>query len=168
MLGVSDRTNILRKMRNKFQNPARIRALAVLSRIRNRGETPTIAAALEHTTLRTVRKYVGKQLRRGRTGRYTATRSDTLRRDITVLGSDGYVPTVVRSSKQAQLASAHLIAVNRFLRPGGDENWLKLFIGKRVGGVELLTDPQRLREFAEADLVKLDGLYRNNRGGTER
>jgi hypothetical protein len=154
----------MKRKRNQFQNPARLRALAVLARIRNRGESPTEAAALEHTTLRTVRKYVGKQLKRGPKGRYTATRSDTLRRDITVLGWDGYLPVVVRSSKQAQLASAHLVAVNRFLSPPGDLEWLKPFVGKRVGGVELLTDPERLRLFAEADLVKLDSLYRNNRG----
>jgi hypothetical protein len=43
--------------------------------------------------------------------------------------------------------------------------WLKPFIGKRVGGVELLTDPDRLREFADAGLVKLDALYRQNHGG---
>ena len=41
-------------------------------------------------------------------------------------------------------------------------------MGKRVGGVELLTDPDRLQIFDDADLVKVDGLYRNNRGGTER
>jgi hypothetical protein len=81
------------------------------------------------------------------------------------LGFDGYVPVVVRSSNQAQLASAHLIAVNRFLRTG-DFEWLKPFVGQRVGGVKLLTDPDRLQILAEADLVKSDGLYRNNRGNT--
>ena len=81
-----------------------------------------------------------------------------------MLGFDGYVPVTVRSSKQAQLASEHLIAVGRFLRTG-DTEWLKPFIGKHVGGVELLTDPDRLRELADAGLVKLDALYRNNRAG---
>jgi len=168
MLDVSDRICILRNMKRKqFQNPARLRALAVLARVRSRGESPTEAAALEHTTLRTVRRYIGKQLRRGPTGRYTATRSDSLRRDLTVLGFDGYVSVVVRSSKQAQLASAHLVAVNRFLRPPGDSEWLKPFVGKRVGGVELLTDPERLQILADADQVKLDGLYRHNPAGRE-
>jgi hypothetical protein len=37
-----------------------------------------------------------------------------------------------------------------------------------VGGVELLTDPDRLRELADAGLVKLDALYRDQRGGTEK
>ena len=82
-------------------------------------------------------------------------------------GFDGYEPVVVRSSKQAHLASEHLIAVGRFIRTG-DAEWLKPFVGKRVGGVELLTDPDRLGIFADAGLVKLDSLYRENRGGREK
>jgi hypothetical protein len=83
------------------------------------------------------------------------------RREINILGFDGYVPVAVHSSKPAKLASRHLIAVGRFLRTGEGE-LLKPFVGKRVGGVELLTDSDRLRILAEADLVKLDALYRNN------
>lgn len=161
---VPDRTSILPSMkRNQFQSPARLRALSVLARMRSRGESLSQAARLEHTTPRTVRKVVGKQLRRGTSGRYSATGGDTLRRDLNVLGSEGYVPVTIRSWKQAQLASEHLIAVGRFLRTG-DAEWLKPFVGKRVGGVELLTDPDRLGVFADAGLVKLDALYREHRG----
>jgi hypothetical protein len=135
--------------------------------MRSRAESLTAAAHFEHTTTRVVRKYVGKQLRRGASGRYSATRGDRLRRDLSVLGTDGYEPVVVRSWNQAQLASSHLVAVNRFLRTG-DREWLKPFVGKRVGGVELLTDPDRLHVLADADLVKLDALYRDQRGGTEK
>ncbi len=151
----------------KVDHPARLRALSVLARMRSRGESLSQAARLEHTTPRTVRKLLGRQLKRGTSGRYSATRGDTLRRDLNVLGSEGYVPITVRSSKQAHLASEHLIAVGRFLRTG-DTEWLKPFVGKRVGGVELLTDPDRLHELADAGLVKLDALYRGNRVGTEK
>jgi hypothetical protein len=147
----------------KVNRVARSRALAVLARMRSRGESLSQAARLERTTPRTVRKIVGKQLKRGASRRYSATRGDTLRRDLSVLGFDGYEPVVVRSSKQAHLAAEHLVAVGRFLRTG-DTEWLKPFIGKRVGGVVLLTDLGRLRELADADLVKLDALYRQNRG----
>jgi hypothetical protein len=152
------------RKKQKANYAARRRALAVLARMRSRGESLSEATHLEHTTPRTVLKLVGKQLRRGASGHYSATSGDTLRRDLNVLGPDGYVPVAVRSSKQAQTASEHLIAVSRFLRTG-DTEWLKPFVGKRVGGVELLSDPERLHEFAEADLVKLDALYRENRGG---
>src|SRR5215469_8383287 len=145
----------------------RLRVLAVLARMR-RGESLSQAARLEHTTPRTVLQLIGKQLTRGPTGRYVATRGDTLRRDLNVLGFDGYEPVTVRSSKQAHFASEHLVAVGRFLRPPGDPELLKPFIGKRVGGVELLTDLVRLHELADVGLVKLDGLYRSHRGDAGR
>lgn len=152
----------------QFQNPARRRALSVLARMRSRRESLSQAARLEHTTPRTVRRLVGSALLRDpHTKRFTAKRGDTFRRDLSVLGFDGFEPVVVRSSKQAHLASEHLLAVGRFLRTG-DTEWLKPFVGKRLGGVELLTDPDRLRELADADLVKLDALYREHRGRTEK
>jgi hypothetical protein len=150
----------------KTQNPARRRALAVLARMRRRGESLSEAARNEHTTPRTVRKHVGSALTRHKsTGHFVAKSRDTFRRDIYVLSSEGYVPVTVRSSKQTQLASEHLIAASRFLRTG-DSEWLKPFVGKRVGGVELLTDPDRLHELADAGLIKLDALYREHRSGT--
>jgi hypothetical protein len=152
--------------KRKLNHPARPRALSVLARMRSRGESLSQAARLEHTTPNTVRKLVGAQLKRGTSGRYSATRGDTLRRNLSVLGSEGYVPVAVRSSKQAHLASEHLIAVGRFVRTG-DTEWLKPFVAKRVGGVELLTDPDRLNELADAGLVKLDALYRENRSGRQ-
>ncbi len=146
----------------------RRRAVAVLSRMRSRGDSLSNAARALHTTPRTVLKFVGKQLRRSASGRYSATTNDRLKREILVFGSDGYEPVSVRSSRHAKLASAHLIAVGRFLRTG-DTDWLRRFRGKRIGGVELLTNPKRITEFAEADLVKLDALYRNNpSGGKEK
>ena len=136
------------------------RAVAVLSRMRNRGESLSKASRALRTTPRTVRRLVGKQLRRSPSGRYSTTNTDRLAREIFVFGKEGYEPVTARSSKQAQLASEHLIAVNRFLRTG-DPEWLKPLRRKRIGNIPLLTDPNRIREFAEADLIKLDGLYRN-------
>jgi hypothetical protein len=148
----------------KNRNQAAVhRALAVLSRMRNRGESLSKAARAMHTTPSTVRSLVGKQLRRSTSGRYSATDSDRFKRELNVFGTEGYEPVTVRSSRQAHLASEHLIAVGRFLRTG-DPEWLKPFGGKRIGGIELLTDPDRIREFGDADLVKLDGLYRDQRG----
>ncbi len=92
--------------------------------------------------------------------------------NLNVLGSDGYVPVSVRSSKQAHLDSEHLIAVGKFIGQipsgqAGDTELLKPFIGKSVGGVDLLTDPDRLHELADAGLIKLDALYREHRGGRQ-
>jgi len=81
----------------RVPHPARLRALAVLARMRSRGESLSEAARLEHTTPRTVQKFLAKQLKRSASGRYSATSGDTLRRDLSVLGSEGYVPVVIRS-----------------------------------------------------------------------
>src|SRR5216683_1344399 len=138
------------KDNKKANRRARLRALAVLARMRSRGESLSQAARHERTTPRSVRRIVGKQLKRNASRRYSATRGDTLRRDLSVLGFDGYESVVVRSSKQAHLAADHLVAVGRFLRTG-DTEWLKPFVGKHVGGVELLTDADRLSVLADAD-----------------
>jgi len=142
---------------------SRQRSLAVLAGVR-RGKSLSQAASDEHTTTRTVLKYVGKELKRDSSGHYRPTGSDTLRRDLNVLGFDGYEPVVVRSSRLAHLAAEHLIAVGRFLRTG-DPGLLNPFRGKRIGRVQLLTDTDRLQILADAGLVKLDALYRNNPGG---
>lgn len=148
------------------KHAARPRALAVLARMRSRGELLTQAARAEHTTPRTVLKIIGKQFRRSPSGRYTATSGDTLRRDINVLSAEGFVPATVRSSKRVQLASEHLIAVDRYRRTL-DTEWLKPFIGKRIGGVELLTDPDRLQVLDDAGLGNLDSFYQQQRGGKQ-
>src|SRR5580692_5882672 len=93
-------------------------------------------------------------------------------RHINVLGFDGYVPVTVRSSKPAKLSSRHLIAVGHFVgqipsRGAGDIELLKPFVGKRIAGIELLTDLNRIRELADAGLIKLDALYGDNRGGRQ-
>jgi hypothetical protein len=115
--------------------------------------------------MRTVRRHVGSALiRNSRSRRVVAKPGDSFRRDVNVLGTEGYVSVILRSSKQASFASQHLIAVNRFLGTGNTA-WLKPFIRRRIGDVELLTDPDRLMILADADLVKLDALYGNNPGG---
>ena len=118
----------------------------------------------DRITGRFVSKSTWKRSRAHGGSRYRAERRYSA--NLNVLGFDGYVPVSVRSSKQAHLASKHLIAVGRFLRTG-DNELLKPFIGKSVGGVELLTDPDRLRELDDAGLVRLDNLYRQNRGGRQ-
>src|SRR5690348_5295259 len=83
------------------------RVAAVLARMRRRGESLSQAARAEHSSPRTVKKFVGKQLRRSASGRYSLTRGDRLKREISVFGTDGYEPVTVSSSKQARFASEH-------------------------------------------------------------
>ncbi len=151
--------------RNVSTNPSS-KAFAVLARVRH-GESLSKAAHDEGIAARTVLKQLGKQFRRTQSGRFTATRGDALRRDILVFSFDGLEPTVARSWKQAQLASKHLIAINQFVNRNGDEELLKPFVGRLIGGIELLTNPDRIRELAGAGLLKVDNLYRQNRGARQ-
>jgi hypothetical protein len=97
-------TKVMSKRKKKIQPLVRLRALAVLARMRSRGESLSQAARAEQTTPRTVQKVVGKQLKREASGHYSPMPNDTLRRDLSVLGYDGYESVVVRSSKQARLS----------------------------------------------------------------
>lgn len=135
--------------------------------MRTRHESLSKATRALHTTPKTVQKFVGRQLRKTPSGRYAPKSSDRLKREIYVFGAEGYQPVADASPRQAKLSSQHLIAINRFLRTG-DTKPLKRFRGKRIAGIELLTNPKRIREFADADLVKLDGLYRDQRGHGRR
>ena len=69
------------RKRSRRPSLKRQRALAVLARMRSRGESLMKSARLERITPRTVRKIVGKQLKRDASGHYRATRGDTLRRE---------------------------------------------------------------------------------------
>lgn len=91
----------MRGKHKKRQTRARRRALAVLARMRSRGESLSEASRNEHTAARTVRLHVGSALLRDpRTRRFVAKDGDTFRRDIYILGYDSYVPVTVRSSKK--------------------------------------------------------------------
>jgi hypothetical protein len=159
-----------RKIRIKRRGaPHRVTALRARVRVRKprRGEPlPKVSRSLP-TKSRKGRKIVVRKRRRFTSSRSAAKRSERLKREINVFGAEGYQPVADASPRQAKLSSQHLIAINRFLRTG-DTKPLKQFRDKRIAGIELLTDPKRIREFADADLVKLDGLYRDQRGHGRR
>jgi hypothetical protein len=158
-----------RKIRLKPRSPPR---RATGRRVRIRGHKRGTVAPMSSGTLRTEpnkrrRIVVVHKRRRSAAGRSAAKRPARSRREINVFATEGYQPVPNPSPRQAKLSSLHLIAVNRFLRTGDTEP-LKQFKNRRIAGIELLTDPKRLREFADADLVKLDGLYRDQRGHGRR
>jgi hypothetical protein len=157
-----------RKIRIKRRSPPR-RGTASRVRVRKpgRGKSLSTAARNLRTNLRKGRELVVRKRQRSASRRYAAKRSKQSKREIYVFGAEGYQPVADASPRQAKRSSQHLIAINRFLRTGDTEP-LKQFRGKRIAAIELLTDPKRIREFADADLVKLDGLYRDQRGRGRR
>jgi hypothetical protein len=159
-----------RKIRIKRRiAPRRVTASRARVRVRKprRGESLPKASRTLRPKPRKGRKIVVRNRRRFTSSRSAAKRSERLKREINVFGAEGYQPIADASPRQTKLSSRHLIAINKFLRTG-DTKPLKQFRGKRIGGIELLTEPKRIRDFADVDLVKLDGLYRDQRGHGRR
>jgi hypothetical protein len=133
------------------QQQARVRAASALREMR-KGASLTRAAAREHTTPETVRRFFGHLLsRKGAAGRYRATPSDREPFLLDVVGSEGVVDRVVRGSNVRALNQEHHRAIAEFVSAdGGDVGALAPFEGKRVGGVLLLTDPDEIERLAAA------------------
>ena len=114
--------------------------------------TPMAAAARKHrTSPATVRRYFGHLLSRTSKGRYVAASSDREPFLMDVVGSSGPVQVVVRGSGARQLNLEHHRALARFAGPdGGDVSILKRFRGKRVGGVDLLVEPDAIERLFDA------------------
>ena len=155
------------KIRRKPKRKIRITASRVRIRKSKRGKSLSKAARKLPPKPRKARKIVVRKRRSSVLRRYAAKRSKQSKREVNVFGAEGYQPVADASRRQAKLSSKHLIEINRFLRTGDTEP-LEQFRGKRIKGIELLADPKRIREFADADLVKLDGLYRDQRGHGRR
>jgi hypothetical protein len=140
------------------QGEARLRALDALSLMRRDGLSLEQAARRAGTTPNTVRRYVGSELDR-HGGRYVASPADRLVRVMNVVARDvGQVPVIVHGSRQATLIAEHQIAIGRFLATG-DEGVLRPFVGKRVAGLELETDPQTLKSLGEAHRLEFEDIY---------
>ena len=151
----------MRNKRELSQNDSRAaqnRALHVLARMRRTGETLTAAAREEHIDPRTVRKYLGPELRGLREGRTQPTKVDRRRRGMLVPTLLGNVPETIRGSKQASLLGRYMSAVGYFLRTGKAKR-LKEFEGRSIAGHLLITDPETLTSLAQAGALQLDEIY---------
>ena len=143
---------------------ARDRALHALADVRRHGVSLSHAARDNDVTLRTVKRYVGAALLQNRPGeRIRATKSDRLTRYLQIPTPDGPKEIKVKGSKDATALARYLSAIKDFLR--GDRTALAEFRGKKISGVELITDEQILIALAEKEEFHIDSLYRSLSGG---
>lgn len=141
---------------------ARERALKALCAMRQ-GDTLSKAARDNGVTVRTVKRYVGSALVQDRPGgRVRATKSDRLVRYLQIPGPDGPRDITVRSSKTASEFAKYKAAINRLLR--GDRNAMAPWHGKKIAGIELITDTKTLVEQARKEMLPYS-LYRSLAGG---
>jgi hypothetical protein len=140
------------------QFEAERRASDAVARMRRDHLSLNAAADEAGTTPTTTRKYRGAALRRSKTGRWVATKSDRYVRLLSLPGAHGPVIVRVHGSKEAQFASAYLSSLARWARTEKAYE-LAPFHGKKIGDFELLTAPRVLRPLRDAGLLQLDSLY---------
>ena len=127
------------------------------------GASISTAARDNGVSQRTIKRYVGSALVQGRPGgRIRAAKSDRLVRYLQIPGPNGPVDIATHGSKEATAAAQYKAAVNRLL--GGDLNALAPWHGKKIAGIELVTDRATLKNLAQKELLP-HALYRSLPGG---
>ena len=140
------------------------RALHALAYMRRYGVSLSHAARDNGVSPRTIKRYVRAALLQDRPGeRIRATKSDRLIRYLQIPTPDGPKEIKVKGSKDASELARYLSAIKDFLR--GDRTALAEFRGKKISGVELITDEQILIALAEKEEFHIDSLYRSLSGG---
>jgi hypothetical protein len=141
---------------------SRDRVLKVLSAMRH-GVTLSRAARTNGVTPRTVKRYAGTALLQDRPGgRIRARKSDRLARYMQIPGPNGPVEITAHGSKQASEFAQYQAAVNRLLR--GDRNAMADWYGKKIAGIQLVTNADTLVGQARNELLPYS-LYRSPLGG---
>ena len=154
------------KPRNHRERYARERALAALARMRRERLSLTAAAKAEGTNPRTIARYVGSALTRGgKRGKFRATASDRLHRDLNFTTVQGDKPITVYGSRVASRIAEYNNAIRRYLNERGDTSALGHLRGEsfRAGGEThyFITDPAQLSLLANAGALRIESLYRS-------
>jgi hypothetical protein len=141
---------------------ARVRALEALSLMRSRRMSLARAAREAETTAQTVKRYISSALRQRDNGRYLATPSDRLYRELRFLTPDGQITLGVRGSRKASTIARYWAAVDHYLKTG-ETDALKPFRSKslKVGKTQhpFITDPRTLERLGNAGEVEFEDLY---------
>jgi len=144
------------------RSSARDRSFHALNNMRH-GASISQAARDNGVTTRTIKKYVGSALLQDRPGgRIRPTKSDRYVRYLQIPGPHGTIEIKAHGSKEATAVARYKAAVNRFLR--GDLKALAPWRGKKIAGVELVTDARTLKDQAKKDELPYS-LYRSLSGG---
>jgi len=142
-------------------NAARARSLKALAAMR-RGDPLSKASHDNGVSPRTVKRYVGSALVQDRPGRrFRAIKSDRLVRYLQIPGLDGPREINVRGSRTASQFAKYKADINRLL--AGDRHAMDKWQGRKIAGIELVTDPKTLVEQARREILPYS-LYRSLSG----
>lgn len=144
------------------QQEAKVRGLAAINRVR-RGESKSLssAARAEGTSVRTIRRLLPAALLKPRPGgRIRVKAGDPYSARVQITTDQGPLDVDARGSRQRELAGRHRAVSTKVLRGELPPRALEEFRGKKVGGYELISDPDRLFTLVEGgELDQLDALY---------
>jgi len=123
----------------------------------------TRAAKMHGVRQETIKKHFPSALKKEK-GRFRAAKSDRYRATLYVPGADGQpVPVQTRGSRERRQLSNYLRDVGRYMR--GNRNALSAWRGKKIAGVELVTDGRTLQSIEPA--LSDFSLYRMFNGGAD-
>jgi hypothetical protein len=134
------------------------RAMHVLARMRRTGDSLTAAARNEQIDPRTVRKYLGVELKKLADGQTLPTKADRRLRRMWIPTSRGKTAALIRGSAQASKLGRYMSAVGNYLRTGNTQSLVE-FEGLVISGHTLITDPDALSSLAQAGALELDRIY---------
>jgi hypothetical protein len=156
-----DRSITLSQLPKRSQ-AARDRSLHVLAAVRDDTKlSPSCAARREGVKLHTVKKYFPTAFTKV-SGKLRVTKSDRFKATLYVPDADGNpVAVKTRSSKDREALGEYLRDLGRYQR--GNRHALKKWRGKKIAGVELLTDERAVKAIEPA--LSDFSLYRAFNGG---
>ena len=139
-----------------------MRCLAAINRVRQ-GQSKSVSAAVraEETTLTTIHELVPDAITQDRPGgRIRVKKGDRYSAKVEVMTNGGRRVVTARGSRQRELAGQHRATFMRVLEHKEPPSALKRFRRKKIGGLELISDYELLRTYAEAGEVgQLETLY---------
>jgi hypothetical protein len=138
------------------QREAYQRTLEAIGRMR-RGESATRAARNAETTTRTMRRYLGADLKPTERGRLKLRRDRAYRR-MSVFTTSGVMDVDV-NRRDASIVGSHWSAIAHY-GASQDDSRLMRFRGMTVGGYELETDIALINEVADRHELEFEDIYR--------
>jgi hypothetical protein len=136
-------------LHNERARKSRDRALHVLAAMRRDSKLSlTRAAKLEGIKPGTVKKYFSSDLRKSN-GKFRVTKGDRHSATLYLFDAHGNsVPIETRSSKERRQVGQFLRDLGRYQR--GNRNALASWRGKKIAGIELVTDPNTIKALEPA------------------
>lgn len=139
------------------------RVVAVVSKLRSEKTSLQQAAKEQGISPRTVKRWAGSALQKQESGKWTARKSDTLLRVLTIPTAGGPREIGVRGSRQATQLANYWNVVRRYLETG-DQKQLAKFRGKFIkdaDGVQIvfITELKELKRLSSAGVLTFESIY---------